>query len=164
MLSISLCWVSHDVKKVIISFQHGAGYTSMSLIILSSKWGRSMWLLWHTKKSFNNILSSTSSSEACLGEEEEPEFVAFWEDQSLIQGEGPIWHLWPAQGWAQKRNSWNLPKILCNPNVLYDEIYNKARNRVWNNIPGTGSPCIQAMALFSYIHEFISNLTKILNI
>ena len=69
--------------------------------------------------------------------EEEPEYVAFWEDQGCIPRDAPIWHLCPAQGWVE------IPepsKILCNPNELLDDIFNKARNRVckqhtWNKKP-----------------------------
>ena len=51
-----------------------------------------MWLLLHTKKSFSNTLSSASSSEADLGGEEEPEYVAYWEGQWCIPRDSPIWH------------------------------------------------------------------------
>ena len=80
-------------------------------VVLSSKWkiynawGCSMRLLWHTKKSFSNKLSSTSSSEADLGGNEEPEYVAYWEVQGCTPRYAPIWHLWSAQGLAQKRRS-----------------------------------------------------------
>ena len=46
-----------------------------------------MWLLWHTKKCSNNNLTSTSSLEADIGGEEEPEYVASGEDYGSIPRE-----------------------------------------------------------------------------
>ena len=89
-------------------------------------------LLWHTKKPFSNKSSSTSLSEADLGAEEEPEYVESWEDQGCIPRDSSIWHICSAEGWAQKRRSYNLPTILCNPDEMYDEIFNKVLNHVTN--------------------------------
>jgi len=46
-----------------------------------------MWLLWHFKKCSNNNLTSTSSLEADIGGEEEPEYVASGEDYGSIPRE-----------------------------------------------------------------------------
>jgi len=58
--------------------KNGAGYTSSSLVVLSSKWKIyngwwcSIWLLCHTTKSVSHTLLSTNLLEADLSVEEEP--------------------------------------------------------------------------------------------
>jgi len=75
--------IMFSTLQFFISYKNGASYTSSALVVLSSKWnmlnarGYNMWLLWHTKKSFSNTISSTSSSEADLGGKEKPEYVAY---------------------------------------------------------------------------------------
>ena len=131
ILNISIRWV-----------KTGTCYISSTLVILLSTWDRSMVLPWYTKKYFSNNLSSTSSSEAELGMEKEPEYVASWENRCCIPRYTPIWHLWSAQGWVEN------PRTFQKSSAIQMTLMMKYSWRSvivsGNNIPGAGNPCIQA--------------------